>query len=384
MQRLVAGEMSPEHNGARLNGGSVVSTVVATERGWQPVPQHDADQPPSGVTIVPPCNNNGTLLANGKSSCNGHRDDENSALTGGTNATPASHLCDDDDIQCGVGSCRPRWARPLASTRVFMVVFLLAWILQGMYYTYFVSVITTIEKLFQIKSKTTGMLMSATEVGQISTALLLTYYAGRGHRPRWIACGMVLFAISSFGCTLPHFIYGDRLLQSTIATIPLPGSEDRTVCRALNISATTSSLLQQPSCDASEVLVEQASNSQVTNSVLTMWFISLLGVGVGQTAVSTLGIPYIDDNVASRESPLYICKSNNIRNTYLSAYYLLLKIFIAITIGVRILGPASGFILGSLCTRVYADLSVDPHIDPSDPRWVGAWWLGELIYNIKK
>lgn len=317
LQISAVGEMSPEHNGARLNGGTVVSGVGATDRGgWQPVPQHDADQPPSGVTIVPPCNNNGTLLANGKSSCNGHRDDENSALTGGVNATPASHLCDDDEIQCGVGSCKPRWARPLASTRVFMVVFLLAWILQGMYYTYFVSVITTIEKLFQIKSKTTGMLMSATEVGQISTALLLTYYAGRGHRPRWIACGMVLFAISSFGCTLPHFIYGDRLLQATVDTIPLPGSEDRTVCRALNASSSTSSLLQQPSCDASEVLVEQAAHSQITNSVLTMWFISLLGVGVGQTAVSTLGIPYIDDNVASRESPLYICELNYITQHY--------------------------------------------------------------------
>lgn len=63
------------------------------------------------------------------------------------------------------------------------------WIQQGMYSTYFVSMITTIEKLFQIKSKTTGLLMSVTEVGQISTALFLTYYAGRGHRPRWIACG---------------------------------------------------------------------------------------------------------------------------------------------------------------------------------------------------
>uniref|UniRef100_A0A170UZS9 Solute carrier organic anion transporter family member 3a1 n=1 Tax=Triatoma infestans TaxID=30076 RepID=A0A170UZS9_TRIIF len=27
---------------------------------------------------------------------------------------------------------------------------------------------------------------------------------------------------------------------------------------------------------------------------------------MGQTAVYTLGIPYIDDNVASRESPLYL------------------------------------------------------------------------------
>lgn len=48
----------------------------------------------------------------------------------------------------------------------------------------------------------------------------------------------------------------------------------------------------------------------------------------------------------------------------------------AITIGVRILGPALGFIVGSLCTSVYADLSVDPKIDTTDPRWVGAWWLG--------
>lgn len=49
----------------------------------------------------------------------------------------------------------------------------------------------------------------------------------------------------------------------------------------------------------------------------------------------------------------------------------------AITIGVRILGPAMGFILGSVCTRLYADLSIDPQITPNDPRWVGAWWLGK-------
>lgn len=61
---------------------------------------------------------------------------------------------------------------------------------QGMYFTYFVSVITTIEKLFQIQSKITGLLMSATEVGQICTSLFLTYFAGRGHRPRWIALGL--------------------------------------------------------------------------------------------------------------------------------------------------------------------------------------------------
>lgn len=47
----------------------------------------------------------------------------------------------------------------------------------------------------------------------------------------------------------------------------------------------------------------------------------------------------------------------------------------AITIGVRILGPAAGFILGSFCTRLYVNLS-DPGFGPSDPKWIGAWYLG--------
>lgn len=36
----------------------------------------------------------------------------------------------DEDINCGIGMCKPRWARTFASTHVFMVIFLLAWILQ--------------------------------------------------------------------------------------------------------------------------------------------------------------------------------------------------------------------------------------------------------------
>lgn len=167
---------------------------------------------------------------------------------------------------------------------------------------------------------------------------------------------------------------------------------------------------------------------------------------MGQTAVYTLGIPYIDDNVASRESPLYFGKNtdsspclpfllylrerggerNRVRESFcfrvwtrksvsLGAEGDYSKIFhfdyfdsslryrraersmlrrefaysrdtlspyfvAAITIGVRILGPALGFILGSLCTMIYADLSANPQITPTDPRWVGAWWLGKLKF----
>lgn len=36
----------------------------------------------------------------------------------------------DDRSNCGIGLCKPKWARMFASTHVFMVIFLLAWILQ--------------------------------------------------------------------------------------------------------------------------------------------------------------------------------------------------------------------------------------------------------------
>lgn len=40
-------------------------------------------------------------------------------------------LADIDEISnCGIGLCKPKWARVFASTHCFMVVFLLAWILQ--------------------------------------------------------------------------------------------------------------------------------------------------------------------------------------------------------------------------------------------------------------
>ncbi|KAK3930526.1 Solute carrier organic anion transporter family member 74D [Frankliniella fusca] len=288
---------------------------------------------------------------------------------------------DVEEMHCGLGVCTPRWLQIFASKQAFLATFCITWVLQGMYYTYFVSVITTIEKLFQIQSKTTGLIMSATEIGQIGSSLLLTYYGGQGHRPKWIAWGMVLFAVSSFTCSMPHFIFGKQMIEAMRDPVKAPVNQSEAFVYGANIcrledsehlgwpangtacaddglpwSAGAGAQDKDKRCQEEQL---QRNNSKITTIVLAIFFISLLGVGMGQTAVYTLGIPYIDDNVASRESPLYF----------------------AITIGVRILGPALGFILGSLCTRLYADLSVDPHITPKDPRWVGAWWLGLVLVS---
>lgn len=344
------------------------------------------------LTIIPPkmANGNG-LICGGKqhnnngSIPNGKLHSENGGIENGKLIVPDERSnslhteFDDADVSCGWGPCRPHWLQFFATKQAFLVTFCLTWVLQGMYYTYFVSVITTIEKLFQIQSKTTGIIMSATEIGQIGSSLLLTYYGGQGHRPKWIAWGMILFAVSSFTCSIPHFIFGEQLiLQNELMFSGIePGAENRGIngtepipanlCKfqernntfdGWNISTSAPHIDSAEYCEG-DFLMEQRIQSKITTVVLAIFFVSLLGVGMGQTAVYTLGIPYIDDNVASRESPLYF----------------------AITIGVRILGPALGFILGSLCTMVYADLSRNPQITPTDPRWVGAWWLGLVLIS---
>ncbi|XP_060050457.1 solute carrier organic anion transporter family member 1C1 isoform X2 [Erinaceus europaeus] len=53
---------------------------------------------------------------------------------------------------------------------------------------------------------------------------------------------------------------------------------------------------------------------------------------------------------------------------------------------VAIIGPIFGFLLGSLCAKLYVDIGFvnldNISITPKDPQWVGAWWLGYLIAGI--
>ncbi|XP_037302624.1 solute carrier organic anion transporter family member 74D-like [Manduca sexta] len=179
------------------------------------------------------------------------------------------------------------------STRVFMLVFLSGWVLQGMFLTYFVSVTTTLEKLYKVESKTTGTLLAATEIGQICTALFLTYLAGRGHRPRWIACMMLVLAVGVIGCVLPHLLYGTELLN-----VHMVGhtSGAAPVCNLYN---------NMTFCDRAQQ-INTETRSSITAVVIPWLFVCLLVVGVGQTGIATLGIPYVDDNVGSRQSPLYM------------------------------------------------------------------------------
>lgn len=86
-------------------------------------------------------------------------------------------------------------------------------------------------------------------------------------------------------------------------------------------------------------------------------FLAQLISGVGSSLYYTLGVSYMDDNVKKSKTPALISLS----------YFL------------RMLGPAMGYALASVCLKMYISPSLTPTISNTDPRWLGAWWLGWFI-----
>lgn len=97
---------------------------------WRALPQDD-----DAVGLYKPNTTNGNSLngiRNGGSNGGVPAKTEHESLTGVVRHPLKDYSNDEygDRSDCGIGLCKPKWARMFASTHVFMVIFLLAWILQ--------------------------------------------------------------------------------------------------------------------------------------------------------------------------------------------------------------------------------------------------------------
>ncbi|PIO66434.1 hypothetical protein TELCIR_11851 [Teladorsagia circumcincta] len=84
--------------------------------------------------------------------------------------------------------------------------------------------------------------------------------------------------------------------------------------------------------------------------------------GVGSTPLFSIGTTFIDESVTQKASPVYL------------AIHAVLTSF----------GPVIGVFVGGFLLNIYDDFDrVDhPPIARSDPRWIGAWWIGFLASSI--
>ncbi|XP_069018957.1 solute carrier organic anion transporter family member 3A1 [Embiotoca jacksoni] len=248
----------------------------------------------------------------------------------------------DSDRSCGnmpEGVGPRRKSSCFSNIKIFLISECALMLAQGTVGAYLVSVLTTLERRFNLQSADVGVIASSFEIGNLALILFVSYFGAKAHRPRLIGCGGIVMAFGALLSALPEFLTKQYEIGETWRT-----DMGRDVC-----SNTTST--EDTAC----------ANKANTNMMYLLLIGAQVLLGIGATPVQPLGVSYIDDHVKKKDSSLYI----------------------GILFSTLVFGPACGFILGSLCTKFYVDaIFIDTNklgITPDDPRWIGAWWAGFLL-----
>ncbi|XP_056607422.1 solute carrier organic anion transporter family member 2A1 isoform X2 [Triplophysa dalaica] len=229
--------------------------------------------------------------------------------------------------------------------KIFVLCHGLLQLTQLMYSSYLKSTITTIERRFGLDSLSSGTISSLHEVGNTVFIVFVSYMGSRVHRPRFIGLGGLLMSISAMILALPHFLLEPYSFDSVLH------ASRQDMCY-LQTNATGTKACGQ----------EDSQKLADTSKFWGLIAFAQLLFGIGSVPIQPFGISYIDDFAGQGNSPLYI----------------------AILFAVSVFGPSFGYLLGSVVLRIYvdvdrADAGAALELTPSDPRWVGAWWMGLLI-----
>lgn len=77
----------------------------------------------------------------------------------------------------------------LANKKVYVFLYGVIGCVFSATYAYFNGTITTLEKRYHISSQRSGTISVGNDISQLMASAVLSYYAGKGHRPRWMAFG---------------------------------------------------------------------------------------------------------------------------------------------------------------------------------------------------
>ncbi|XP_019635190.1 PREDICTED: solute carrier organic anion transporter family member 4C1-like [Branchiostoma belcheri] len=248
---------------------------------------------------------------------------------------------DQAETRCGWRRFRPSCLQVFDNPKGFLFFVSFFALVQGTLVNGLInSVISTIEKRFQLPSSKTGIISSGYDIAFGCLSVIITYHGGVRSKPIWLATGAFVLGLGACVFSIPHFVVGPHRL----------GGAQETTCGAARLNETSDD----------GVCSGEGGESNWLPNFLYVFILGQLLNGVGGIPLYTFGPQYLEQSVSTKSSGIY------------------LGIFYAVSY----LGPAVGFLLGGQLLTLYIDLEKPGVIPPvggtSDPRWLGAWWLGFL------
>ncbi|KAL7647268.1 UNVERIFIED_CONTAM: hypothetical protein RMT77_002526 [Armadillidium vulgare] len=278
---------------------------------------------------------------------------------------------------CGLFSFRPSFLQPLANIKIFVLLLsILVMVQQALASGYLNSVITTIEKRYEIPSYLTGVISSFYEIGNVITVIFVSYLGSRRRIPVWIAVGCLVMGLGSILFVVPQLAAERWSIHGPSRN----NSDNDNICRSARVRDDTSEIFSEIGFGTLPDLSKGLGHSNglqytqrdnciegSTSNVFPVFFFVLaqLLLGAGGSPLLTLGTTYIDDHVKKESSSMYI----------------------GIIYTMVAFGPVLGFLLGGYLLSFYVDsLFVSnfnySEIDHKHPRWIGMWWGGFLICGL--
>ncbi|CAG5127865.1 unnamed protein product [Candidula unifasciata] len=268
---------------------------------------------------------------------------------------------DDDDSYCGIGSWRPKCMQGCKNMACFSALYCAIGLVMSSLNSYISSQITTLEKHFNFSSAISGFLMSCNDLGYLATTLSISYYTRQVHIPRAMSVSSVLYGVSGLLCAVAFFC--------TRSQIPSPPRDVFYVGNTtLQPAASTSftQMCQNATTPTNESCTAGSNRFKGNFEVTEDWrigaiFFLAIGMilqGFAKSPRQAFLTTYVDDNVPKTKTSMYL----------------------GVTIGVSIFGPGVAFALGGFFSSMYVTLE-ETNISPRDPRWLGAWWLGFLVFG---
>uniref|UniRef100_A0A914XR68 Solute carrier organic anion transporter family member n=1 Tax=Plectus sambesii TaxID=2011161 RepID=A0A914XR68_9BILA len=108
---------------------------------------------------------------------------------------------------------------PLNRMYCFFALFCFVYFLEAIGGVYMVSALQSIERQFQIPSKMSGLMISASDFGYIPTVAFISYMGSKGNRARWIGGGCLLIAFANFMIATPNFLFRDPPPVLNLSTV---------------------------------------------------------------------------------------------------------------------------------------------------------------------